>query len=160
LLIVVVVLVVLSIVGLVAGSCSGGGGNSGAERRQTLGDSFAKRLSDLVPRAAPVTLTTTTAPCLSGQQLQFTTSCVVQVPPTDEARRQLRLVVLGPTSVGVAVAQTVGGQTPDPTETTVPFSEDGKVTRDITVIVGRGDRATVSLVCKVISCVLDVNPPE
>ena len=151
LLIVVVVVIVLAVAscGVVLISPPGSPGD--------LRGGLAGFLDDLLPGTPPVELDTTTAPCLVGDQLRIDagTACLVNILATDELRREL---VLGVTSgrVRFDVDQLVGGRPIDADAQDVP-TDDGQ--REVSVVVQRGDSASLSLACRpLVDCVLAVNP--
>jgi hypothetical protein len=156
LLIVVVVLIVLAVVGVGAAFAGPDG-----ERDDAQGG-LSGFLDGFIPDPDPVELNTTTAPCLNAAAARLEIAlggfCTVLVLPADTLRRELELEVLQG-AVRFEVEQRVGDETPDSDPQVVPFVDDGEIVRSVSVVVSRGDSATLDLQCGNSSnCFLAVNP--
>jgi hypothetical protein len=150
LLLVVMVLVVLALAGSCAAFVAPAGGPG------DIRSGITDFLEGLAPDPPPVVLDSSSAPCLSGDQLVIpaNTACLVVVQPTDDLRRRLALRVTAG-SVRFAVDQIANGKSTGTQDQTVNAGDD-----PVSLAVSRRDSATLGLTClSVATCVLAVNPP-
>jgi hypothetical protein len=154
LIVVLVIIIVLSVVGCGVSLLRGGEqGSSDPERQDELRNGDVGNIfSRLAPPSEPLALTSANTSCLnSSGNLQFTGTCTVTIPPTDDLRRQL---LLRPTagSMGMQVSGFTNGEPFNSNNETVNAGSD-----DGSLVLARNDFATVTLNCP-IGCTVLVNP--
>ena len=158
LIIVLIVIVVIAVVAcgatVIRGARNEQGGDSPANKEELREGGFADFLSLFAPPSAPLNLGDPGVALSNGCGApdQFNdlalTSCTITIGPTNDVRRQLRL---DPNS---SMTMSVSGQSSGEL-----FSDSTAVapgTKDGSLVLGRGDFATVTLSCQV-QCIVHVN---
>lgn len=158
LLIVLILLVAMAFSGCLASELRGPEENQSDNQRQTELESggLAGIFRGLAPPSEPLKLTSSMAACLtSPNRLEFAGGCVVNIPPTGDLRRELRLALLAPATMRVAVVSHVDDQDVDSKVQAIPM-DDG--TRVLSIVVAQDDSALITMTCgPLTSCTVAVN---
>lgn len=163
LIIVLIVVVVIAVVAcgatVIRGVRNEQGGDSPANKEELRQGGFGDFFSLFAPPSAPVSLRDPGVALSNGCGApdQFNdltlTSCTITIGSTNDVRRQLRLDPSSSMTMSVS-GQSSGESFSDSTAVT-PGTEDGSL------VLGRGDFATVTLSCQ-FQCIVHVNhaPPH
>jgi len=147
LIVVIVIVLVLAIVS--CGAVVARRNDPPGDRAEINSGLFARLFKAFAPPSAPVRFppaTTNPDNCFAS-----ITSCAVTIPPSDDLRRELRLTH----SSGFMTVRVIGQVNGTNVDNTVSMPGD---TSEVSVVVTRGDGATVLLGCTFGPCAVNVNP--